>query len=54
MQIFQKWNCAKKLKESDISDFIIMESEYNEDPDKRDYLVDSNFKIESTGMWTSN
>ena len=25
-----------------------MESEYNEDPDKRDYLV-SNFKIESTG-----
>tara|TARA_B100001250_G_C19772804_1_gene778034 strand:- start:671 stop:1609 length:939 start_codon:yes stop_codon:yes gene_type:complete len=42
-----KMELCKKIK-GHLSDFIIMESEYNEDPDKRDYIV-SNNKIESTG-----
>ena len=42
-----KMELCKKIK-CHLSDFIIFESEYNEDPDKRDYII-SNDKIESTG-----
>jgi len=39
--------CAK-IKEQ-VSDFVYLESEIGEDPDKRDYIV-SNEKIERTGF----
>ena len=43
-----KLELCQKIKEY-VSDFVFMESQIGEDPDKRDYIV-SNEKIESTGF----
>jgi nucleoside-diphosphate-sugar epimerase len=43
-----KLELCQKIKEH-ISDFVFIESQIGEDPDKRDYIV-SNEKIESTGF----
>jgi nucleoside-diphosphate-sugar epimerase len=43
-----KWELCEKIKQH-LPDFVFMEAEIGEDPDKRDYIV-SNERIEATGF----